>query len=113
MQLLCRSPFHRSEFLAAGVGSGEAVRFPVRRSPRFLRVCAGDNKRQPNFIDIGGASRGGWDEVKVVRATQPSESKKGKRFGKKTEPARTPVVNNPHGCKILYACHSEKLFFSA
>lgn len=67
------------------------MRFPVRRSPRFLRVCAGDNKRQPNFIDIGGASRGGWDEVKVVRATQPSESKKGKRFGKKTEPARTPV----------------------
>jgi hypothetical protein len=57
-----------------------------------LRVCAGDNKRQPNFIDIGGASRGGWDEVKVLRATQPSESKKGKSFGKKTEPARTPVV---------------------
>lgn len=58
-----------------------------------MRVFAGENKRQPNFIDIGAGSRRGWDEVKVNRSTQGSEVKKGKSsLGKKAEPARTPVT---------------------
>ncbi|KAG0612017.1 hypothetical protein M758_7G184200 [Ceratodon purpureus] len=81
----------RCEFLGAAVGSGEVHLRVSRRSARVLRVYAGDNKRQPNFIDIGGAARGGWDEVKVVRTAQPSEPKKGRSFGKKPELARTPV----------------------
>jgi hypothetical protein len=38
-------------------------------------VVAGDNKRQPNYIDIGVGSRAACDEVKIVRISsqQPLE----------------------------------------
>lgn len=94
MQLLCRSPLQQSEFLAAGrVRASQPLSSLSHRShQRVLRVFAGDNKRQPNFIDIGAASRGGWEEVKVVRTTPPSEPKKGKSFAKKADATpRTPV----------------------
>ncbi|XP_024381465.1 uncharacterized protein [Physcomitrium patens] len=92
MQLLVRFSIPRSEFIGARVQSSTAFSF-CQPGPRVLRVFAGENKRQPNFIDIGAGSRRGWDEVKVNRSTQGSEVKKGKSsLGKKAEPARTPVT---------------------
>lgn len=93
MQLLCRSPLHQSEFLAVGVRRCSESTISRQSPPRVLRVYAGDNKRQPNSIDIGAASRGGWDEVKVVRTTPLPEPKRAKSFAKKAAaPPRTPAV---------------------
>lgn len=69
MQLLVKSP---TEFLAAGVRRGWSSQ------RRVVRIYAGDNKRQPNFIDIGAATRGGWDQVRVLRTSTPAEPKKAK-----------------------------------
>lgn len=92
MHLLCISPLLRGPFgpiLASSRSSG---------LPRSLTIYAGDNKKQPNYIDIGVASRGGWDEVKIVRTTtpEPLDSKRHKPASKKSAQApRTPVVIRP------------------
>ncbi|CAM6041258.1 unnamed protein product [Sphagnum compactum] len=60
-------------------------------------VVAGDNKRQPNYIDIGVASRVACDEVKIVRISSqqplegPTNSKSSSRRNPPPLKRRTPL----------------------
>lgn len=78
-----------------GLSTIRSPRLPFDGGPGFctMTVFAGNNKREPNFIDIGVGSRGGWDEVKVVRTTQTPQPTKAKVSGKKPPAPRTPVVS--------------------
>jgi translation initiation factor 1 len=51
-------------------------------------VVAGDNKRQPNYIDIGVGSRAACDEVKIVRISsqQPLEGPTKSKSSSKRNP---------------------------
>jgi hypothetical protein len=93
MHLLCISPPFRRLSSPISTSSRSSGR------PRSVTIYAGDNKKQPNYIDIGVASRGGWDEVKIVRTTTPEpllDSKKHKPASRKPAQApRTPVVIQP------------------
>ncbi|KAL3697005.1 hypothetical protein R1sor_011081 [Riccia sorocarpa] len=69
-----------------------AVGQTLKCSRTPLQVIAGNNKPEPNFIEIGSANKDGWSsDVRIIRTTSDTRPSKSSKGGKRSAPVKNLV----------------------